>query len=167
MSKAEQINSTLRQIYKINAAEDSDMNKLKFAAIIDMTVVIILELLPFGAVCNFAVSPEAGGGYIREMYSYFNLLPLGYANFGPFITAVLSCLLITLWIYGFVFESKGRYFTGMSVISAAAFISSLLPVLLGLHFCSVVGVMISALLLVSFFLSVKGFKVFDKSEKFA
>ena len=44
-------------------------------------VTVILELLPYGAVCNF-MNPE--GDPWRETFSYFSLTPFGYANFAPF-----------------------------------------------------------------------------------
>ena len=53
--------------------------------------ILVLELLPNGVVLNFA-NPE--GAPWRKTYSYFSLTPFGYANFGPFITSVLTCILI-------------------------------------------------------------------------
>ena len=50
---------------------------------------LILEILPYGAVCNFA-NPE--GEAWRRTYSYFDLTPFGYANFAPLLTAFLTCL---------------------------------------------------------------------------
>ena len=49
---------------------------------------LILELLPYGAVLRFA-RPD-GAEPFRQTFSYFNLTPFGYANFGPFLTAVLT-----------------------------------------------------------------------------
>lgn len=54
---------------------------------------LILELLPNGVVLNFA-NPE--GEPWRHTYSYFSLTPFGYANFGPFLTAILTCVLLAL-----------------------------------------------------------------------
>ena len=48
-------------------------------------VTLILEILPYGAVCNFA-NPE--GKPWRMTFSYFDLTPFGYANFAPFLTAI-------------------------------------------------------------------------------
>lgn len=143
------------------------MDRLRLAGVLNMTAVIILELLPYGAVCNFAVSPEAGGGYVRETYSYFDMLPLGYANIGPFITAVLSCVLVTLWICGIVFESEGYYFICLALITGAAAFTSVMPVFQGLHYGSAVGIMITGLIFVSLVLSVKGAKKYGESKKFA
>lgn len=59
-------------------------------------IALILEILPFGAVCNFAVSPERTQ---RKTFSYFSLVPYGYANFTPFITAVITCAASTSIFY--------------------------------------------------------------------
>ena len=40
-------------------------------------ITIVLEILPYGAVCNFA-NPE--GEVLRETFSNFDLTPFGYAN---------------------------------------------------------------------------------------
>lgn len=46
----------------------------------------ILELLPYGTVLPFAVT-------LRRAFSYFGLTPFGYADFPPFLTALLTMLL--------------------------------------------------------------------------
>ena len=59
-------------------------------------ITLILEILPYGAVCNF-MRPSIDGthiGHFRELYSYFDLMPFGYANFSPLI--ILAMLLFTL-----------------------------------------------------------------------
>ena len=54
---------------------------------------IILEILPFGAKLTFALDE---GKTQEKLFSYFSLTPYGYANFLPFITAVLTCVLFIL-----------------------------------------------------------------------
>ena len=126
------------------------MNKLRLSGILCLAAAAALELLPWGAVCNFAAE---NGEYLRETYSYFDPLPFGYANFGPLITALLSSVLLTLWVCGAVFESEGGYFRLMSVLSAAAALTSLLPLTLGMRFYSPIGAAISLLLIASLILS--------------
>ena len=71
--------------------------KKRFMYIILPVVTLILEILPYGAVCNFARPATNGSiGHFRELYSYFDLLPFGYANFAPFITAILTCVILLL-----------------------------------------------------------------------
>lgn len=54
---------------------------------------IVLEILPFGAKLTFALDE---GKTQEKLFSYFSLTPYGYANFLPFITAVLTCVLFIL-----------------------------------------------------------------------
>ena len=56
-------------------------------------IAIVLEILPYGAVLVFAPSPTES---VRETFSYFSLTPFGYANFGPFLTALLTCVVLVL-----------------------------------------------------------------------
>lgn len=54
---------------------------------------LILEALPYGAVLQFG-RPAAAP--LRELYSYFDLTPFGYANFAPLFTALGTCVLLVL-----------------------------------------------------------------------
>ena len=102
------------------------------------TLAFVLELLPYGAVCNFA-NPE--GEPWRRTYSYFDLTPFGYANFAPFLTALLTCALLVLLIVSIVTKKQMR--APMLSVSVIATLLSLAPLLLGVSFFSLVGAMIS------------------------
>ena len=69
-----------------------------------LIAILVLEVLPYGAVLHFA-NPE--GEPFRETFSYFDLTPYGYANFGPFITAILMCVLLILSVIK-LFVDKGE-----------------------------------------------------------
>ncbi len=127
------------------------MKKKKIAFIVLIIIAIVLELLPYGAVLRFA-SPEESSGAIRQTYSYFSLTPYGYANFGPFLTALLTCVLLVLAVVYMVKPKRGLQIV-LRVISALAVITSVMPLLFGLDFYSVVGAMITAVLLIVFLLS--------------
>lgn len=100
---------------------------------------LVLEILPYGAVCNFM---NIEGEPWRITFSYFSLTPYGYANFGPFLTAVLTCVLIVLLgVYTLKGFKKLRSFA--KVISCVATATSLWPLLLGISYFSVVGAFIS------------------------
>lgn len=106
------------------------------------TLAFVLELLPYGAVCNFA-NPD--GKPWRRTYSYFDLTPFGYANFAPFLTALLTCALLVLLIVSIVTKKQMR--APMLSVSVIATILSLAPLLLGVSFFSFVGTMISLALI--------------------
>ena len=52
----------------------------KISLVVFPALTIVLEALPLGAVCTFAPSPTER---VRETFSYFSLIPFGYANFAP------------------------------------------------------------------------------------
>lgn len=105
-------------------------------------VVLILEIIPCGAVCVFAADQ---GERIRQTFSYFDLTPFGYANFGPFITAILTCTLVVLAIVYALKQSKGLN-TAIMNVSGIATATSLMPLLYGIEFYSIVGAVITVLL---------------------
>lgn len=112
--------------------------KKKIILLCTVLAALILEILPYGAVCNFA-NPE--GEPFRRTFSYFDLTPYGYANFGPLITAILTCVLLVIIVLSIIL--KKNWNKPISVISAIAALASLSPLLFGIESFSLVGAMIS------------------------
>ena len=108
--------------------------------------VFILELLPYGVVLNFA-NPE--GEPWRKTYSYFSLTPFGYANFGPLITAILTCILLVLVVVYLFKSHKGLNIAIMNV-SGFATATSLLPWMFGFSYITVISAIVSVLLASTF-----------------
>ena len=109
-------------------------------------LVLVLELLPYGAVLRFA-NPD--GEPWRKTFSYFDLINVGYANFAPFITAILTCILIGLIIINWFRVSK-RLNIAIKCISGIAMVTSVLPILNGIEYISIVGICITGLLALIF-----------------
>lgn len=122
--------------------------KLGIVCIVLFIMIILLEILPSGAVLNFAKPPSEGGGTTRVTTSYFDLLPFGYANFGPLLTAVLSCASLILSIANFLTKNS-RLLQLLFVCNIVAVVTSLMPLFLGTAYFSVIGVCISVLLTVN------------------
>ena len=123
------------------------MKKLKFAAIIICALIIILEILPFGAVLNFMNDPAAPSPYTRETYSYFCLTPFGYANFGPFLCAVLSVVLLVLHVVCTAVKAKKGAYSASIALNLFALLFSVTPILMfGSGYFSAIGLVISALI---------------------
>ena len=118
--------------------------KKKLIMLCTTLIALVLEILPYGAICNFA-NPE--GEPWRRTYSYFDLTPFGYANFAPFIVALLTCVLIILIVVSLV--SKKKMKTPILAVSAIATVLSLAPLLYGIRFFSVVGALISVALAIT------------------
>lgn len=114
--------------------------------LIPSLVALVLEILPYGAVCNFT---NLRGEPWRITFSYFSLTPYGYANFGPFVTAILTCtLILLLGVYTLKEFAKLRSF--IKLVSVIAIVTSLCPILLGINYFSLVGALISLCLIAEF-----------------
>ena len=130
--------------------------KKRFLYLILPIITLILEILPYGAVCNFMrppseVNPDAPVGHFRELYSYFDLTPFGYANFAPLLTAILTCaILVMLLIY--LFTGKQGIASATKVMVGLGVLLSLCPLLFGINFFSVVGALITVSLIAEFIL---------------
>lgn len=116
--------------------------KKKHLMLILSAVTLILELLPYGAVLNFANSE---GEPFRRTFSYFSLTPFGYASFGPFLTAVMTSALLVLSAIYF-FKTTEKVLKAVKLVSFLALISSISPFFMGFRYFSVVGVLISVCL---------------------
>ena len=77
----------------MNYKEDFFTKRKNIIPIIFTLIAIVLEILPFGAKLTFALDE---GKTQEKLFSYFSMTPYGYANFMPFITAVLTCVLFIL-----------------------------------------------------------------------
>lgn len=112
-------------------------------------IALCLEILFKGAVLHYASPYEK----ITEYYSYFSLIPYGYANFGPLITAVLTCVLIVLSVVFFISGAAvlSKILMGVSI---AAVITSMLPLLYGADYVTVVGILISVCMVIEMILSI-------------
>lgn len=118
--------------------------KKKIAGVLLPFIAILFEILPYGAVLIFAPSPTER---IRKTFSYFSLDPVGYANFGPFLTACLTCVILVLVILCFV-KYNIRIVNALYMTSITALITSLLPLMFGFEYFSIVGAVISIILII-------------------
>ena len=105
-------------------------------------IALILELLPYGVVLNFA-NPE--GEPWRRTYSYFSMMPFGYANIGPLITAILTCVLLVLVVV-YLFKPRKGLNTAILNVAGFATAASIMPLMFGFDYITVIGVIITALL---------------------
>ena len=117
------------------------MNKKSLISLGLLVVILILEILPYGAVCIFATETET----YRQVYSYFSGVPFSYANFGPFYTAALTCILLLLFTINLFLKKKNL--NGILImISISSVFVSILPLISGIRYFTVIGAIISLLL---------------------
>ena len=119
------------------------MKKKGLQYLILPVITVILELLPYGAVCNFG-NPE--GEPWRETFSYFDLTPFGYANFAPLLTAIITCLVFILILLFFLKGNPGLAIKAKNILYVAV-VMSLGPLVFGLAYYSVIGALITASLM--------------------
>ncbi len=119
-------------------------------AAVFLALSLALELTPYGAVLRFGRPAEDGSiGFFRETYSYFSLLPVGYGNFFPFLTGLLTAALLSLSLWRLHRDSR-RIGSALFLGTALAAVFSLLPpVLFGAGYFSAAGVGITVCLLLS------------------
>lgn len=116
------------------------MKKKALQYLILPVITLALELLPYGAVCNF-MNPE--GDPWRETFSYFSLTPFGYANFGPFLTAVITCVVLGLLVIYALTGKRGWALSARNIL-AMAVVVSMGPLMFGISYFSLVGGLITA-----------------------
>lgn len=114
-----------------------------------MLLAIICEILPYGAVLRFYDDPS--GAVHRQLFSYFDPTPYGYANFGPLLTALLSVVLaVLLAILLFVQKPLTGLSATVRVLNGLALVTSLMPLMFTWRYYSVLGGIITLLLLAAF-----------------
>ena len=121
------------------------MKKKKLSALILPVIALIFEILPDGVAMRFAAPP--GEPPIIVKTSYFNLLPLGYADFAPLFTAILTVLLLII-LFLYAVKSNPKLLKAGKTVSLAAAVISLCPVFFASY--TVIGGFISVSLLAEF-----------------
>lgn len=124
-----------------------ELVKRKIYLVLFPILLIILELMPNGAVLKFADAPENGKiTFSYNYYSYFSSTPFGYASFGPLLTVALTLAILVLLIIYFISINTSLLKT-VCYLSFIAFLASILPVIFGLDYITIIGIIISALIL--------------------
>ena len=107
-----------------------------------------LELLPLGAVLIFAPSPTER---VIHTYSYFDLNLVGYANFSPMLTGILTVAVVILGITILCrYEKAKKRKKAVFVCSVIAFVLSFVPLFMfGSDGMTMISYVISAAMAVS------------------
>lgn len=82
---------------------------------------------------------------VKETFSYFSLTPFGYANFAPLITATLTVAIFLLSLFSL--KKKG-VLKALFVLSIITVVISLLPLMYGLNYYTLVGAFITGTLVI-------------------
>lgn len=123
------------------------MKNPRLTHLLTLVAAIGAMLLPWGAVLRF-VTPDASGVQYEklEMYSYFNPIIYGYANFAPFLCAIVTVLLLVIVGYTFFGSENKPVRVTMFALSVTAFVLSVLPLpLYGFQYFTTTAMLISFL----------------------
>lgn len=116
--------------------------KKRLLLLIPPVISFILELLPYGVILKFSDGPDST---FTETYSYFSLLPFGYAVFGPLIAAVLTCAMFAVTVI-YVFTANKWLRNTTMVLAMITALLSVSPVLYGLEYLSLINAVVALLL---------------------
>ena len=119
------------------------MKKIRFLLPICPLAAVILELLPYGVVLRFG---QPDGEPIRQTFSYFSLIPYGYATFSPLITAVMSSMLLILALAAVIRPRAKRLRANGNLASSAAVLSIAPWVMRGSAYFTAIGGLVTLLL---------------------
>ena len=107
-------------------------------------VALLLEALPFSAVCFYGRMTEAGTiEQVAAYDSYFALIPFGNGHFAPLITALLSCAALIYTAFALIKNTKKSVTFARNLTATTAVISFLPLFIMMYSFC---GTLISVLL---------------------
>ena len=122
--------------------------KKRFLYLIIPIITLVLESLPYGAVCIFATSPTER---IRETFSYFDLTPFGYANFTPLFTSIITCIVFALLIAYCIKGNPNAAIKAKNILYVAV-VMSLGALIFGIDYYSIVAGLITLSLVVELLL---------------
>ena len=123
--------------------------KYYWIAIMLQCVALVLEILPIGSVMVFAPSPDER---VTRIYSYFSLLPVGYAMVTPMLTGILTIVIIVLGVIAvFKFDKSSKLRKAIFICSVISFLLSIIPLFLfGMFGMTVASYVVSGAILLSF-----------------
>lgn len=118
---------------------------LSWLIILTLAAVLVLACLPEGVEMHFMAPPEEDVPYYVSFAPYFSLLPYGYGNFGPLITAVLAAIAFVLSVIR-LFCGSRKILSVVFILSIIAAVVSVTPMIFGSY--TLIGGFITVMLAV-------------------
>lgn len=137
------------------------MKLKKVLPIILTAVILVLQCLPFSVKLIFA---GENGERWEHLYSYFSMMPFGYATFGPILCAMLTCVTLAILIV-YLFKNVDALLLATSCSGILAALLSASQFLYGAKYITPLAVVITVLLLVMAILSLVMYIIDKKIHK--
>lgn len=122
------------------------MKKRKLILMFTFAVAVVLELLPFGVMCNFSDGEQT----VLRRFSCFSMVPYAYGCMLPLVAAILSVAALVLSIVYLTPKIAGRRAVAVPwiivAVAAVASVASVLHILLRWEWRTLPGALIAAVL---------------------
>lgn len=122
------------------------MKKRKLILTFTFVVAVVLELLPFGVMCNFSDGEQT----VLRRFSYFSMVPYAYGCMLPLVAAILSVAALVLSVVYLTPKIAGRRAVAVPwiivAVAAVASVASMLHILLRWEWRTLPGALIAAVL---------------------
>lgn len=122
------------------------MKKRKLILTFTFAVAVVLELLPFGVMCNFSDGEQT----VLRRFSYFSMVPYAYGCMLPLVAAILSVAALVLSVVYLTPKIAGRRAVAVPwiivAVAAVASVASMLHMLLRWEWRTLPGALIAAVL---------------------
>lgn len=120
------------------------MKKRKLILTFTFAVAVVLELLPFGVMCNFSDGEQT----VLRRFSYFSMVPYAYGCMLPLVAAILSVAALVLSVVYLTPKIAGRRAVPWIIVAvaAASSLASVLHMLLRWEWRTLPGALIAAVL---------------------
>ncbi len=142
------------------------INRRKIVAVVSLFLFIaalVLECLPSAQTLAFSVSTSSGEmGFTYIHYHFFDLTPVGFAFFTPFITGLLTIAGIILFGINIFYPRIRKHCAGLAVITTI--VSTIHMFYYSLEAFTATGIIISALLLTTSIINIVQLAVEHKRQ---
>lgn len=106
-------------------------------------IILILEIIPYGAVLN-SKRPSSTGEIldVRTLFSYFDTMVFGWGNFAPMITGIFTCISL-LFVAAYCVKGKMRTAIVARKLLLVTAVINLCPLFYGVRYLSLVAILVS------------------------
>jgi uncharacterized membrane protein len=135
-----------KNISRRNPSKQTRRKMKRILSICCMGVAVVLMSLPYGVQMRFVSDPGPPMEFVSFYYSYFSGMPIGYANWFPIITVLLSiAVLLMLVVRAVRHKSKNSCTVKPLMICLVICVVASLCSWLIFNAVSVIGVVVFAL----------------------
>ena len=135
-------------------------NTIRIISICFMAISVALMLLPSGVAMKFVSEPGPPMEYVTYYYSYISGMPIGYGNWFPILTAILSFAVLLVLIISLIRRMESGSRKTVLICLSICIVSALISWRL-FNSVSIIGVIICVLHAIALALQI----IFKRTEE--